>query len=221
MKKPEKFTVFFSAAILLDSAERGLRAIVFAMVLIAFFNQIDGARPLFGTAYLSSSILLFSAAIAWGLVSFLLHKIFIYGAPNFDNWCKKFLKRKTGRSVGFRSFVYVSSSLVQFVGVLILSILLMEYIFFTILSFLTITIYGFLYLFPRVINFLYALSVGQSQLLYMILAVTLIFAGDYFGFYSLSIKTAVLILALRLSLLYFVRFIVLSTLATTKKSKAA
>jgi len=209
----------FAGGIILDSAERISRFFIFFFVVHIFLTRIENNfflyeefSHIFG---LNIILLVFSV---WLSVSFLLNRLLSLGSGEFDTTFKILLKKHTGKSLGFRNCVYVASSLVQFLGVISFAFFLDEYIFIFFLLSSVLLSAAVLFYFPYALNFFYALAIGQSQLIFLILFVSLLLLCEVYGFYSLTLTTALLIVAIRFALLYFVRLVILVTLALKRRS---
>ena len=157
---------------------------------------------------------------AWLSVLFLLRRLLSLGAREFGTTIKILLNKHTGKSIGFRNCVYVASSLVQFLGVIALAFFLDEFVFISILLSSVMLSTAMLFYFPYALNFFYALAIGQSQLSFLILFVSLLLLCEIYGFYSFTLTTAILIVGIRIALLYFVRLVILVTLALKRRSLA-
>lgn len=218
---PKSLVKIFAGAIILDSAERISRFFMFLVVIHIFLTRIEGKNFFYEEfSYffgLNITLLVFSA---WLSVLFLLNRILSLGSGEFDTTSKILLKKHTGKSLGFRNCVYVASSLVQFLGVIALAFFLDEYVFIFVLLSSVMLSAAVLFYFPYALNFFYALAIGQSQLSFLILFVSLLLLCEVYGFYSFTFTTAMLVVGIRFALLYFVRLVILVTLALKRRSLA-
>jgi len=209
----------FAGGIILDSAERISRFFIFFFVVHIFLTRIENNFFLYEEfSHIFGLNIILMVFSVWLSVSFLLNRLLSLGSGEFDTTFKILLKKHTGKSLGFRNCVYVASSLVQFLGVISFAFFLDEYIFIFFLLSSVLLSAAVLFYFPYALNFFYALAIGQSQLIFLILFVSLLLLCEVYGFYSLTLTTALLIVAIRFALLYFVRLVILVTLALKRRS---
>jgi len=209
----------FAGGIILDSAERISRFFIFFFVVHIFLTRIENNFFLYEEfSHIFGLNIILMVFSVWLSVSFLLNRLLSLGSGEFDTTFKILLKKHTGKSLGFRNCVYVASSLVQFLGVISFAFFLDEYIFIFFLLSSVLLSAAVLFYFPYALNFFYALAIGQSQLIFLILFVSLLLLCEVYGFYSLTLTTALLIVAIRFALLYFARLVILVTLALKRRS---
>ena len=209
----------FAGGIILDSAERISRFFIFFFVVHIFLTRIENNFFLYEEfSHIFGLNIILMVFSVWLSVSFLLNRLLSLGSGEFDTTFKILLKKHTGKSLGFRNCVYVASSLVQFLGVISFAFFLDEYIFIFFLLSSVLLSAVVLFYFPYALNFFYALAIGQSQLIFLILFVSLLLLCEVYGFYSLTLTTALLIVAIRFALLYFARLVILVTLALKRRS---
>jgi len=209
----------FAGGIILDSAERISRFFIFFFVVHVFLTRIENNFFLYEEfSHIFGLNIILMVFSVWLSVSFLLNRLLSLGSGEFDTTFKILLKKHTGKSLGFRNCVYVASSLVQFLGVISFAFFLDEYIFIFFLLSSVLLSAAVLFYFPYALNFFYALAIGQSQLIFLILFVSLLLLCEVYGFYSLTLTTALLIVAIRFALLYFARLVILVTLALKRRS---
>lgn len=205
-------------AIVLDCAERILRFFLFFIIVYVFFNRIEGGHFFYEDfipyVKLDNILIFFSV---WLCLTFFLSRFLSLGSKKFDTRFKNIIKKHTGKSLGFRNCVYVSSSLVQFFGVIFLSVFLNEYLFIVILLSSVILFCAMLFTFPNALDFFYKLAVGQSQLILFIFIVILLVICEIYGFYLFTLKTALLIIGIKFVLLYFSRFLIFFMLAAKRR----
>ena len=209
----------FAGGIILDSAERISRFFIFFFVVHIFLTRIENNFFLYEEfSHIFGLNIILMVFSVWLSVSFLLNRLLSLGSGEFDTTFKILLKKHTGKSLGFRNCVYVASSLVQFLGVISFAFFLDEYIFIFFLLSSVLLSAAVLFYFPYALNFFYALAIGQSQLIFLILFVSLLLLCEVYGFYSLTLTTALLIVAIRFALLYFARLVILVMLALKRRS---
>ena len=212
--KIDTLLVPFLTAIFLDIAERTARAILFLFIIFIFIDRVEGKEFIVKDIPLSFDIgVILFIVFTWIVATCCLSLIFIYGSKRHDNQLKSFCERHLGKRLSFRGCTYVSSSFFQFTGVVCLAIFLKEYFLASTIIFLTITYFFMFFYSPKVLSFFYGLAVGQTQLSFMMVSISLLILGDIFSVSPLTLNTVLVVYALRFSLLYFVRCIMVSAMA--------